>query len=59
MLQPYSDSMRDLLRNGYHAMKRPSGHEISAKLSIDNGAAIPPSLLAIPNIDSNGQFMLN
>ena len=57
VLQPYSDSMRDLLRHGYRAMKRPSGHDISTKFSIDNGAAIPPNLLAIPNTDSNGYYL--
>ena len=57
VLQPYSDAMRDLLKHGYKAMKRPSGHDISTKFSIDNGAAIPPNLLAIPNTDSNGQYL--
>src|SRR5216117_1104554 len=27
VLQPYSDSMRQLLERGYKAMKRPSGHD--------------------------------
>ena len=57
VLQPYSDAMRDLLKHGYRAMKRPSGHDISTKFSIDNGAAIPPNLLAIPNTDSNGYYL--
>lgn len=57
VLQPYSDAMRDLLKNGYKAKKRPSGHDISTKFSIDNGAAIPPNLLAIANTDSNGQYL--
>ena len=56
VLQPYSDSMRDLLKNGYKAMKRPSGHDISDKFSKNNGASIPPNLLAIPNTESNGQY---
>ena len=34
-------------------MKRPSGHDISDKFSTDNGAAIPPNLLAIANTESN------
>ncbi|GIW03720.1 MAG: methyltransferase [Thermomicrobiales bacterium] len=57
VLQPYSDSMRELLRNGYKAMKRPSGHDISEKFAIDNGAAIPPNLLAIPNTESNSFYL--
>jgi DNA modification methylase len=57
VLQPYSPSMRDLLANGYKAKLRPSGHDISNKFSIDNGAAIPPNLIAIPNTESNSSYM--
>lgn len=57
VLQPYSDSMKHLLSNGYKAQLRPSGHDISDNFSIDNGAAIPPNLLAIPNTESNSAYM--
>lgn len=57
VLQPYSDSMKALLTNGYRAKLRPSGHDISAKFSIDNGASIPPNLIAIPNTESNSSYM--
>ena len=57
VLQPYSPSMRDLLLNGYHAQKRPSGHDISDKFATDNGAAIPPNLIALANTESNGQYL--
>ncbi|ECR1917074.1 TPA: site-specific DNA-methyltransferase [Salmonella enterica] len=57
VLQPYSPSMRTLLEKGYKAKKRPSGHDISEKFSIDNGAAIPPNLLAIPNTESNSSYL--
>jgi DNA modification methylase len=57
VLQPYSDSMKHLLKNGYKAMKRPSGHDISEKFSVDNGAAIPPNLIAIPNTESNSYYL--
>jgi DNA modification methylase len=57
VLQPYSASMKQLLVNGYRAKKRPSGHEISDKFGRNNGAAIPPKLLAIPNTDSNGFYL--
>jgi len=57
VLQPYSDSMRELLRNGYQAKLRPSGHDISTKFSIDNGAAIPPNLIAIANTESNSHYL--
>ena len=57
VLAPYSDAMKGLLRNGYKAMLRPSGHDISGKFSIDNGAAIPPNLIALPNTESNSYYL--
>lgn len=57
VLQPYSDSMKHLLANGYKAQMRPSGHDISEKFAIDNGASIPPNLIAIPNTESNSAYM--
>jgi DNA modification methylase len=57
VLQPYSPSMEALLANGYKAKVRPSGHDISEKFSINNGAAIPPNLIAIPNTESNSAYM--
>jgi DNA modification methylase len=56
VLQPYSPSMMELLEKGYRAKKRPSGHDISEKFSINNGAAIPPNLIALPNTESNGAY---
>ena len=57
VLQPYSSSMRELLERGYKAKKRPSGHDISEKFNIDNGAAIPPNLIAAPNTESNSYYL--
>lgn len=57
VVQPYSDSMKGLLKNGYQAKKRPSGHDISSKFSKNNKAAIPPNLLAIPNTESNSYYL--
>lgn len=57
VLQPYSPSMKTLLEKGYKAKKRPSGHDISEKFSINNGAAIPPNLIAIPNTESNSSYL--
>ena len=56
VLAPYSDSMKDLLVNGYTSKLRPSGHNISTKFQKDNGGAVPPNLLAIANTDSNGRY---
>lgn len=56
VLQPYSKSMRDLLKNGYKAKLRPSGHDISEKFQIDNGGSVPPNLLAIANTESTSRY---
>ena len=57
VLQPYSSSMKSLLNIGYRAKLRPSGHDISSKFSIDNGASIPPNLIGIPNTESNSGYL--
>lgn len=56
ILAPYSDSMKSLLKNGYTAKLRPSGHDISDKFSKDNGGSVPPNLLAIANTESTGVY---
>lgn len=57
VLQPYSDSMRNLMKHGYKPKRRPSGHDISDRFGKDNGAAIPPNLIAIANTQSNGVYL--
>lgn len=57
VLQPYSESMKGLLATGYRAKRRPSGHEISENFAKDNGAAIPPNLIALPNTESNSWYL--
>jgi DNA modification methylase len=57
VLVPYSDSMKELLKNGYQAKMRPSGHDISKKFSIDNQASIPPNLIAVANTESNSAYL--
>jgi site-specific DNA-methyltransferase (cytosine-N4-specific) len=52
VLKPYSSSMKRLLRDGYKTARRPSQHDISPHFRRDNGGAIPPNLLAIPNTRS-------
>lgn len=56
VLAPYSASMRSLMKNGYRAKLRPSGHQISAKFGKDNGGSVPPNLLAVANTESNGRY---
>jgi site-specific DNA-methyltransferase (cytosine-N4-specific) len=59
VLKPYSPSMRRLLRDGYQVARRPSQHDISPHFRRDNGGAIPPNLLEIPNTrSSDGYFRL-
>jgi DNA modification methylase len=57
ILKPYSDSMISLLKNGYKAKLRPSGHDISNKFQKNNDGAIPPNLLEIANTESNSYYL--
>ncbi len=56
VLRPYSRSMRRLLRDGYEAARRPSQHDISPHFRRDNGGAIPPNLLQVPNTRSADDY---
>lgn len=56
VLQPYSESMKELLKKGYKPRLRPSGHDISDKFLTDNGGAIPPNLLALANTESDSSY---
>jgi len=60
VLAPYSDRMKKLIKDPesfYKPKKRPSGHDISTGFGKDNGGAIPPNLLSIPNTDSNSSYL--
>lgn len=60
VLVEYSDRMKQLIKDPagfYSPAKRPSGHDIAGKFGKDNGGAIPPNLLQIPNTESNGQYI--
>ncbi len=56
VLKPYSRSMRRLLRDGYKPNRRPSQHDISKHFQKDNGGAIPPNILVVPNTRSNDEY---
>jgi DNA modification methylase len=56
VLKPYSDSMKHLLKHGYKAKLRPSGHDISDNFQKDNKGAIPPNLLELANTRSNSAY---
>lgn len=57
VLRPYSRSMHRLLREGYDARRRPSQHTISPHFRRDNGGAIPPNLLEVPNTSSKDEYI--
>lgn len=63
VLAPYSSRMQRLITNPEEFVKdegtvRPSGHVLGkSSWSKDNGGAIPPNLLQIPNSESNGQYL--
>lgn len=60
VLQPYQGRMLELLKdpdNFYSPRVRPSGHDIGRAFRNDNGGAIPPNLLTIPNTDSNSFYI--
>ena len=52
VLRPYSEAMKSLLKHGYDAKLRPSGHDISTKFQNDRGGAIPPNIIADINCES-------
>jgi DNA modification methylase len=57
VLGEYSESMVQLIKNGYKAKMRPSGWDISSKFQRDNGGAIPPNLIEIANTESNSYYL--
>jgi site-specific DNA-methyltransferase (cytosine-N4-specific) len=60
VLAPYSDRMKKLIANPdafYRPKDRPSGHDISRGFATDNGGAIPPNLLTLPNTESNSSYI--
>jgi DNA modification methylase len=57
VLREYSGAMKALLRNGYKAKMRPSGHDISTKFQNDRGGAIPPNVLEFANTESNSHYL--
>jgi site-specific DNA-methyltransferase (cytosine-N4-specific) len=60
VLVPYSERMKTLLKDPekfYRPKERPSGHDIAAGFGKENGGAIPPNLLQIPNTDSNSYYL--
>ena len=57
VLVPYSKSMKRLLKDGYQPAMRPSQHEIGPHFQKDNGGAIPPNVLTVPNTRSHDEYL--
>lgn len=57
VLVPYSKSMKRLLKDGYQPAMRPSQHEIGPHFQKDNGGAIPPNVLTVPNTRSHDDYL--
>jgi len=57
VLRRYSDSMEVLLRHGFHVAQRPSGHILTEKMARNNGGAIPPNFLLLPNTTSTDHYL--
>jgi DNA modification methylase len=57
VLVPYSKSMKRLLKDGYKTAVRPSQHEIGPHFGRDNGGAIPPNILTVPNTRSYDEYL--
>ncbi len=59
VLQPYSNSMKDLLKRGsYNNGPRPSGQHISAKSFLKrHRGSIPPNLITLAGTDSKSTYL--
>jgi site-specific DNA-methyltransferase (cytosine-N4-specific) len=56
VLTEYSEDMERLLKRGYRAKRRRSGHKITHKFT-EQGGAIPPNPLTLGNNDANGYYL--
>jgi site-specific DNA-methyltransferase (cytosine-N4-specific) len=56
VLVEYSDDMTRLLRRGYRAKQRPSGHKITNKFK-DCGGSIPSNVIVRGNNESNSAYI--
>lgn len=57
VLVPYSPDMQRLIKRGYVAKKRPSGHNITSKFQADRGGAIPANVIERGNNESNSNYI--
>ena len=57
VLVDYSPDMKRLIRNGFRAKPRPSGHVITPKFGRDRGGSIPANLIERGNNESNSEYI--
>jgi site-specific DNA-methyltransferase (cytosine-N4-specific) len=57
VLKPYSKSMENLLKKGYNAGPRPSGHVVSHKWGQNHGGAIPSNIIEVSNTSSSDSYL--
>jgi len=57
VLVPYSRDMERLIKRGYRAKIRPSGHNITHKFQADRGGAIPSNVIERGNNESNSEYI--
>jgi site-specific DNA-methyltransferase (cytosine-N4-specific) len=57
VLVPYSPDMERLIKRGYRAKVRPSGHNITPKFQADRGGAIPANVVERGNNESNSGYI--
>lgn len=57
VLVPYSPDMERLIKRGYRAKLRPSGHNITPKFQVDRGGAIPTNVVERGNNESNSEYI--
>ena len=57
VLVPYRPDMERLIKKGYRAKLRPSGHNITHKFQVDRGGAIPANIIERGNNESNSGYI--
>lgn len=57
VLVEYSPDMKRLIKRGYRAKARPSGHIITPKFQRDQGGSIPSNLIERGNTESNSAYV--
>ncbi len=57
VLVPYSPDMERLIKKGYRAKLRPSGHNITGKFQKNRGGAIPANVIERGNNESNSNYI--